>query len=146
MARKYKKVVAWQRAHELTLAIYKLTRSFPDDERFGMTSQLRRSAYSVAANIVEGTGRETNKDYLRFLIISRASLKEVEYFLLLGHDLSYMNEVDYNRLASSVNDTMRPLSGLIKAIEKETGVFGRIQATFVAAATLALATASSPFT
>jgi hypothetical protein len=59
---------------------------------------------------------------------------------------SYINELDYNRLASSVNDTMRPLSGLIKAIEKETGVFGRIHATFFAAVTLALATASSPFT
>ena len=84
MARHYKDLVAWQRSHEFTLAIYKQTQRFPADERYGLTSQLRRAAYSTPANISEGSGRETNKDYLRFLIIALSSLKETEYFLLLA--------------------------------------------------------------
>ncbi len=80
MARNYKKVVTWQRSHELALAVYKLTKGFPDDERYGLTSQVRRASYSVPADISERSGRDSNKDYLRFLFISLASLKETEYF------------------------------------------------------------------
>ena len=87
MARRYRDLVAWKRSHELTLAVYKQTKRFPAEERFGLTSQLRRASYSVPANITEGSGRDTNKDYLRFLIIALASLKESEYFLLLARDL-----------------------------------------------------------
>ena len=87
MARRYRDLVAWKRSHELTLVVYKQTQRFPAEERFGMTSQLRRASYSVPTNIAEGSGRETNKDYLRFLIIALSSLKETEYFLLLPCDL-----------------------------------------------------------
>ncbi len=122
MPRDYKKVVAWQRSHELTLAVYKHTRNFPDDERFGLTSQVRRASYSVPANISEGSGRDSNKDYLRFLFIALASLKETEYFLLLARDLEYLPEKEYDRLTETVNGTFGALQGLIKVVKKEIGV------------------------
>ena len=116
MVREYRNVIAWQRAHELTLAVYQLTKGFPNDERFGLTSQLRRAAHSIPANIVEGSARETDKDYLRFLIIARASLKETEYFLFLARDLKYFNAQTYNHHEALLINTIRPLSGLIKAV------------------------------
>ena len=143
MAREYKKLIAWQRAHELTLTVYGHSKRFPNEERFGFTSQLRRSACSVPANIAEGSGRETNRDYLRFLIISRASLKETEYFLLLGLDLQYLQQAEYDLLIELVNNTMRPLSGLIKAVRKETGVLHRIQTTVQATVLTTLASCFS---
>ncbi len=120
MARDYKKIVAWQRAHQLTLMIYNKTKGFPSEERFGLTSQLRRAAYSVPSNVVEGSGRGTKKEYLRFLYISLASLKETEYFLLLSHDLGYLNKPDYEELTELVNSTFAPLHGLMKSVNKET--------------------------
>ena len=128
MARDYRKVIAWQHANALTLAIYRQTKQFPSDERFGLTSQLRRAAYSIPANIVEGSARETDKEYLRYLIIARASLKETEYFLLLARDLGYLPGTEYDELTNSVNATFGALQGLIKAVKKEVGVVGRFQA------------------
>ena len=121
MPRNYKKVIAWQRSHELTLAVYKQTTNFPDDERFGLTSQVRRASYSVPANISEGSGRDSNKDYLRFLFIALASLKETEYFLLLARDLEYLPQEDYDRLSETVNGVFAALQGLIKVVKKEVG-------------------------
>ena len=121
MPRDYKKVVAWQRSHELTRAVYKQTTSFPNDERFGLTSQVRRASYSVPANISEGSGRDSNKDYLRFLFIALASLKETEYFLLLAGDLEYLPQKDYDRLSETVNGAFGALQGLIKVVKKEVG-------------------------
>ena len=132
MAPEYKNVIAWQRAHQLTLAVYQQTKRFPSDERYGLTSQLRRAAHSIPANIAEGSARETDKDYLRFLIISRASLKEAEYFLLLARDLEYLSLQEYNHLTELLNDTIRPLSGLIKVVGKQSGPLGRLQATLLA--------------
>ena len=119
MARLYRNLVAWQRSHELTLAIYKQTQRFPTEERYGLTSQLRRAAYSVPANISEGSGRETNRDYLRFLIIAFSSLKETEYFLMLARDLGYLSDDQYDALTETVNGTFGALQGLIKAVKKE---------------------------
>ncbi|RIK78924.1 MAG: hypothetical protein DCC67_11055 [Planctomycetota bacterium] len=80
MGRDYQRIVAWQRSHCLTLAVYQQTKLFPSDERFGMVSQLRRAAYGVSANIAEGSGRESKRDYLRFLYISLGSLKKRSIF------------------------------------------------------------------
>ncbi len=121
MARHYRNLVGWQRSHDVTLTIYKQTQRFPTEERYGLTSQLRRAAYSVPANISEGSGRETNKDYLRFLIIALSSLKETEYFLLLAHDLGYLAEDQHDALTDAVNGTFGALQGLIKAVKKEVG-------------------------
>lgn len=118
MARNYKNVIAWQLAHKLTLAVYKETATFPSEERFGITSQIRRAAYSVPANTAEGSGRDTNKDYLRFLTISLASLKETEYFALLAFDLQYLERESYDQLMDAIVNTMRTLQGLIKAVKK----------------------------
>lgn len=128
MTRDYKKIVAWQRAHQLTLKIYKETKAFPPEERFSLTSQLRRAAYSVPSNIVEGSGRGTKKEYLRFLYIALASLKEAEYFLLLSHDLGYLHKSDYEELTHLVNSTFGPLQGLMKSVKKETGIIGNLLA------------------
>ena len=122
MARRYRDLAAWKQSHELTLAVYKQTQRFPAEERFGLTSQLRRASYSVPANISEGSGRETNKDYLRFLIIALSSLKETEYFLLLARDLGYLAEDQYISLTEIVNGTFGALQGLIKAVKKEVGL------------------------
>ena len=121
MARRYKDLIAWQRSHELTLAVYRQTQRFPTEERYGLTSQFRRAAYSVPANISEGSGRETNRDYLRFLVIALGSLKETEYFLLLARDLGYLAEDQYDALTEPVNGTFVALQGLIKAVKKEVG-------------------------
>ncbi len=121
MARHYRDLVAWQRSHALTLAIYKQTQRFPAEERFGLTNQVRRASYSVPSNIAEGSGRETNKDYLRFLVIALSSLKETEYFLLLARDVGYLAEDQYNELTETVNGTFGALQGLIRAVKSEVG-------------------------
>lgn len=119
LVRDYRKIIAWQRAHELVLEAYKATRPFPPEERYGLTSQLRRAACSVPANIVEGSSRSSKREYLRFLQIAWGSLKEVEYFLLLARDLECLSAEKHRDLTESVNDTFAPLHGLMKAVEKE---------------------------
>ena len=79
--RDYTKIEAWKLADDLTVAVYERTRNFPKDELYGLTSQLRRASYSVPANIVEGSSRESKKDYLHFLYITRGSLSEAQYFI-----------------------------------------------------------------
>ena len=116
--RNYKNLGAWQRADDLTVQIYEVTRQFPSSETYGITSQLRRAAYSVPANIAEGSGRESNADYLRFLSIDRGSLAETEYFLHLAHRLEYLSEAVQNQLSSQVNQTFAALGGLMKAVRK----------------------------
>ena len=120
--RDYRKNVAWQRSHAVTLRIYQLTRSFPSDERFGMTSQLRRAAYSVPSNIVEGCARSSNKDYLRFLYIAMGSAKEMEYFLLLARDLDYLSPDSHAEISEFVNQAIGTLDGLIKAVKKDIDI------------------------
>lgn len=138
MIRDYKKIIAWQRAHELTLNVYLVTKAFPTDERYGMTSQARRAAYSVPANLAEGSGRDGNRDYLRFLYIALASLKETEYFLLLAHDLGYISSEQFSETTQMVNSSFGVLQGLIKAVKKETGPFGRLSAFIISSAILTL--------
>lgn len=114
--RNYKNIVAWKRADELTIEIYRLTRKFPREEIYGLISQIRRSSYSVASNIAEGAARETNADYARFLYMARGSLAETEYFLHLSFELEYIEKDKYEELTVLVNQTFAALHGLIKAI------------------------------
>ena len=118
--RDYRKIIAWQRAHKLTLAVYGATETFPKEEVFGLTSQLRRASSSAPTNIVEGATRESKRDYLRFLNIAASSLSETEYLLLLAHDLRYLDDVPYEELTKKVNETHAPLSGLTVAVRKES--------------------------
>jgi|GEM_PF-379469 len=122
MARDYTKIVAWQRAHEVTLEVYRLSQSFPAEERFGLTSQVRRAAYGAAANIVEGSARSSKREYLHFLNIAEASLRETEYFVLLARDLGYLAEADYGSVSQRADEAFAPLHGLQRAVGKEAGI------------------------
>ena len=88
----------WRRSHQLTLDVYQATKSFPNEELFGLTSQLRRAVSSIPTNIAEGCGMATNKDFAHFLQIAIGSSTEVEYELLLAYDLNYINDNDYRVL------------------------------------------------
>ena len=118
--RDYKKIDAWRLADDLTVAVYEKTAEFPREERYGLTSQVRRAAYSVPANIAEGSSRESKRDYLHFLYIARGSLSEAQYFIHLAHRLRYLTPNDSDNLASQVHATFACLHGLIRAVEKES--------------------------
>lgn len=127
--RDYTKIQAWQLADDLTVAIYDQTRSFPKEELYGLTSQLRRAAYSVPANITEGSSRESKKDYLHFLYIARGSLSETQYFVHLSRRLRYLQDEKADELLNQVKQTFACLHGLIQAVEKEAGKLNRLIAT-----------------
>jgi len=111
------KLIVWQKSHELVLKIYKITKQFPKDEMFGLTSQIRRAATSIPSNIVEGKARGSNNDYRRFLLISRGSLEELKYQILLAKDLNYMDEITYKELFALSDKVGKLLGGLIKKLE-----------------------------
>ena len=96
--RDFRKLIIWQRSHQLTLAVYRISKSFPKEEIFGLTSQMRRAVSSIPTNIAEGCGRTSNKDFAHFLQIAIGSATEVEYQLLLAHDINYINDDDYQAL------------------------------------------------
>src|SRR5512134_1154325 len=98
----FRSLQVWQKAHQLTLAVYRATVSFPTDERYGLTSQLRRGSTSVASNIAEGCGRGTDPDFARCLDIAAGSASEVEYQLLLAHDLEILDSSPYHELSGRV--------------------------------------------
>lgn len=93
----FRKLIVWQRAHQLTLLLYKLTEKFPKSEIYGLTSQLRRASVSVPANIAEGYGYGRKGQTGRFLDIAQGSLSEVEYYLILSLDLEYINKEEYEK-------------------------------------------------
>ncbi|WNF37341.1 four helix bundle protein [Bacillaceae bacterium IKA-2] len=113
------KLMVWQRSHSLVLNIYNITKDFPRDEQYGLTSQLRRAAVSVPSNIVEGKARGSNKEYKRFLLIARGSLEEVKYQLLLAKDLKYIDERKHEETLKAAKEVGRLLNGLLVAMEKE---------------------------
>jgi four helix bundle protein len=107
----------WKLAHSLVLEVYKVTSSFPKSEIYGITNQLRRASSSVAANIVEGQSRNSTKDYVHFLFISRGSLEETRYFLLLSRDLSYLPTESYNQIETVAISVSKLLNGLIASLK-----------------------------
>ncbi|UCC77032.1 MAG: four helix bundle protein [Anaerolineales bacterium] len=109
----YRKSRAWQRADDLAVQVYEASRKLPKEEVYGFTAQIRRAAISVAANIAEGSGRSTKKDFLHFLYQARGSSREVEYYVHLAQRLSYLEAETTNRLRTAVNETGRALYGLI---------------------------------
>jgi four helix bundle protein len=127
--RDYTKIEAWRLADDLTVAVYERTRSFPKDEMYGLTSQLRRASYSVPANIVEGSSRESKKDYLHFLYIARGSLSEAQYFVHLARRLDYLSAEESEALREQTKMTFACLHGLIRAVEKEAGRLSKALAT-----------------
>jgi four helix bundle protein len=137
--RDYTKIEAWKLADDLTVAIYESTRSFPREEIYGLTSQVRRAAYSVPANIVEGSARESKKDYLHFLYISRGSLSEAQYLVHLACRLHYLNDREAQKLIGQTKQVFACLHGLIRAVEKEAGKLSKAVALITSAIVLCLA-------
>ncbi|MBN8575299.1 MAG: four helix bundle protein [Cyclobacteriaceae bacterium] len=112
----YKKLLVWQKAHENVLDVYRITKAFPKEEQFGLTSQLRRSIVSVANNIVEGCGKYTEKDFANFLQIALGSCQESEYLIMLSFQLDYLQKTDYERISQQVGEAKAMLISLIKTV------------------------------
>ena len=113
----FKDLKVWHKAHELTLSIYKVTEGFPKREIYGITSQLKRSSASVGANIVEGCGRRSDREFRRFLQIARGSASETEYHLILARDLGFLAPTDYGQLMAKLVEVQRMLTGLVQTLE-----------------------------
>lgn len=118
MSRDYRKLRVFQKTDELAKEIYKLTKSFPKSEMFGITSQLRRASLSVPTNIVEGSHRDSLGDYIRFLDISLGSLAETGYLLEFSEALGYINSDDSKQLLTVQKDCMGSLKSLIDSFQK----------------------------
>ena len=112
----FKDLVVWQKAHALTLAIYKLTLRFPKHEMYGLTSQLRRAAASIPANIAEGCGRRSDREFKRFLQIARGSASELEYHLLLARDLLFLPATDHRTAQAAIAEVQKMLTALVKTL------------------------------
>lgn len=115
----FRKLAVWRKSHQLTLDVYRATTEFPDIERFGITSQLRRSAASIAANIAEGCGRGSDADLGRFLQMAMGSASETEYHLLLAKDLGYLNDVTAQRLTTNTQEAKRMLASFLQKLKAD---------------------------
>ncbi|MEM6553702.1 MAG: four helix bundle protein [Planctomycetota bacterium] len=114
-ARSYRDLVVWQKAHAYVLNVYKATKRFPADERFGLTSQLRRASASIPANIAEGFVKRTKTDKARYIDIAHGSAQECSYFLLLAKDLGYLKT---DRLANAIEEVSRLIGGYLKGLRR----------------------------
>jgi four helix bundle protein len=115
----FRDLKVWEKAHLLVLDSYKATNNFPKQEIFGMTSQIRRAAVSIAANIAEGCGKRGNGEFQRFLNISTGSASELEYHFLLAHDLKFLDDAAYKRLSMAVVEVKRMAASLARKVEAE---------------------------
>ncbi len=116
--RDFRRLQVWSKAHGLTLEIYKVTSSFPKEELYGITSQMRRSSASIAANIAEGCGRTGDGEFHRFLITASGSAVELEYFLLLAHDLGLVKEEIYRASNQKIIEVQKMLAVLSRTVNE----------------------------
>jgi four helix bundle protein len=116
---RFTELKVWQRSHSLALRIYRLTKSLPADEKYGLVSQLRRAAVSVPTNIAEGSKREGNQDLARFLNIAEGSLVEVEYLIMLSRDLDYLTPASVAPLLAEMKELAAMLHYLRMRVEKK---------------------------
>jgi len=114
--RDFRDIKVWTKAHTLTLALYRLTRRFPQYELYGLTSQIRRSAASIGANIAEGSGRRTRNDFARFLQVALSSASELQHHLLLAADLEFIARADYEDMDRMTTEVKRMLTGFIRKL------------------------------
>jgi four helix bundle protein len=112
------KLEVWKLAHQLTLNVYTISKNFPSSEMYGLTSQLRRSASSVPTNIIEGQGRQFEKEYIQFLYIAKGSLEETNYHLFLAKDLNYISKETYDELYEICIRIKMMLFKLIKSLKR----------------------------
>ena len=118
----FQRVIAWQKAHEFVLLVYRISRHFPEDERFGLTSQLRRAAVSIEANIAEGYKKTSRADKLRFFNIAQGSLEECRDYHILAKDLDYINEEEFEQLKNSILMTRRFLNAYCNGVIKNNAM------------------------
>jgi four helix bundle protein len=114
----FRNLLVWQKSHELALEIYRLSRDFPREELYGLTSQIRRSAVSVPSNIAEGCARGSDPDFARFLVIAMGSSSELEYQLILSKDLGYVDTTMHESLERKIMEIKKMLSSLIHRVRK----------------------------
>ena len=119
MLKNYKDLKVWQKSYELCLKIYRITAKFPNEERYGLTSQIRRSAVSIPSNIAEGYGRKTTADYIRMLYISYGSVCELETQILLAGDLGFIEKGELGTIKKDIAEIERMLKALIKSLENK---------------------------
>ena len=116
----FRELKVWQKAHELTLAVYKMTASFPREELYGLTSQLRRASSSIPANLAEGCGRNGDGEFARFCSIALGSASELEYHLLLANDLKLIQPEDCLELTQRTTEVKRMLATLIQKLRADS--------------------------
>jgi len=112
----FRQLKVWEKSHQLALSIYKETQNFPKEEFYGLTSRIRRASMSIPTNIAEGCGRNTDKDFDRFLQIAMGSASETEYQLILARDLEFLPKEIYEKLHNDVVEVKRMLASLLKTL------------------------------
>jgi four helix bundle protein len=106
----FRRLKVWEKVHLLTLDIYRINATFPPEEMYGLTSQMRRCSASIGANIAEGCGKQRNNEFHRFLYIASGSASELDYHLLLARDLMYLSNEDYRRMERNLTEARRMLT------------------------------------
>ena len=124
MSEKYRDLLVWQRAMELVKEIYRATKSFPKEEVYGLTAQIRRAAIAVPSNIAEGKGRYSTADVNHFLVQARGSLYELETQVLIATDLKYLSEAESKKLLDSSDEVAKLLNGLIRSLREKSSAAG----------------------
>jgi four helix bundle protein len=119
MLKSYKDLIGYQKGYSLSLEIYKVTKNYPQDEKFGLTSQMRRSAVSIPCNIAEGYSRKNIKEYLQFIYIANGSCSELETLLSLSKDLGLLDSEKYLKLFALQEEVSKILNGLIKSLSNK---------------------------
>ncbi len=115
----FHKLKVWEKSRQLTLLVYSFTKTFPKDEIYGLTNQMRRSSASIPTNIAEGCGRDSQAELIRFLSLAMGSSSELEYQIFLAHDLHYMDDTRFLEISSRLNEIRRMLNTLIKKIKHD---------------------------
>ncbi len=113
----FRKLKVWEKSHQFTLDVYRVTAAFPKEEMYGLTSQIRRACTSIPTNIAEGCVRGSDADFRRYLLISLGSTSETEYQLLLARDLSYLSDLEYMQLNQEIIEIKQMLMALIKKLK-----------------------------
>ena len=113
----WKDLNVWKESHQLVLKVYELLGRFPDSEKYALSDQIKRASYSIPSNIVEGHSKSSSKEFIRYLYISRGSLEELRYFLLLSKDLNYIKEETYLYFENKTSSISKQLNALIKSLK-----------------------------
>lgn len=113
----FRTLKVWEKAHKLVLEVYEATVSFPKSETYGVTSQIQRAAVSIPTNIAEGCGKDSDAELRRYFFIAMGSASELEYLLLLAHDLEYLTDASYNQLKTSLVEVRKMLNAFIQKLK-----------------------------